>query len=378
MRRVAGFAIIAFLFIGAWSIHRLQTRRLPHIQWESQNKPVGVFHVHSSESHDSKVSVDQIAKTAQGLQLDFVVITDHNAQSAPAMVNNTTLLSFAELSTKHGHVIQLGVPELVTKAEKDSLELGPLLKQRGGSAVIAHPTDPKRPWNGRWRDAGGLEIASVSSAARQIGGISYLGLLPTLAVFPINSRLALAQLYRRDDKALRRWDETLSPEQVGFCGVDAHGRINLRQNLRLWQIHLEDALPEALPKRAHAIVKSLKEGRFYCSAGLFGDSPEFRFTAQKGGNPVGMSGDTISEVHIDELTVTAPAIRFPDSKHGTSIVLFRNGEEILRHNGTLLRYPSPPPGTYRVEVRIPVPKLLFGYTTTPVIYSNKLRVTQKE
>ena len=262
MKTISGLLLLLMLAAGGVG-YRLYNRALPHIPWEPDENAVGVFHVHSDQSHDSALSLNEIAETASGLQIDFVVLTDHNAQAAPVEIKNTTLLSFAELSTKNGHVIQFGVPTLLTKAEKNSLTLGPDLKKRGGAAVIAHPTDIKRPWNGRWRDIGGIEIASSSAAARHLGGPSYLGLLPTLMTFPINSQLALARLYRRDDKALKRWDETSAPHQAGFCGVDAHGRINLRQNLQLWKIHLEEELPKPLIERASTIVNALKEGSVF-------------------------------------------------------------------------------------------------------------------
>ena len=59
-----------------------------------------------------------------------------------------------------------------------------------------------------------------------------------------------------------------------------------------------------------------------------------------------------------------------------TVVLFRNGEEVTRSQGGRLRYADPTPGTYRVEVRLPVPGVLWGYRVLPVIYSNRIRVVE--
>jgi len=72
--------------------------------------------------------------------------------------------------------------------------------------------------------------------------------------------------------------------------------------------------------------------------------------------------------------VRAPTVQFPEAGQRVSIVLFRNGDEVIRHHGKELRYKAPRPGLYRAEVRIPIPNLLFGYRTIPLIYSNRIKL----
>ena len=363
---------------GVWAGKRVESRALPTLQWQESSSPRGVFHVHSEASHDSEVSVATIAQTAAALGLSFVILTDHNNQQAPVEVDGVTLLSFAELSTKNGHVIQFGLPTLLDREQKNSFDIGPMLHKQNASTILAHPTDLKRPWVGRWRDHGGLEIASLSASARRRGGPTYLGLLPGILTWPINRQLALTQLYDRDHKALRRWDETSNPGQVGLCGVDAHGRVDLFSNLQLWQLHLEDPLPVDFEKRSVALQDAIRQGRFFCAAALFGDSPEFVFEAINDQETIASAGDSLRASEVSELLVRAPTVQFPEADQRVSIVLFRNGDEVIRHHGKELRYKAPRPGLYRAEIRMPIPNLLFGYRTIPLIYSNRIKLEASE
>ena len=213
---------------------------------------------------------------------------------------------------------------------------------------------------------------SVSASSRRLAGPLLLGALPAVAAWKLNAPLALAQLYDRDNKALSRWDENPNPQQIGICGVDAHGRIDLRSNLNFWRIYLEVGLPQDPAKQASAIVSAISQGRFHCVASLFGEKPEFHFEAHKGGTTVGSAGDSIPAGELSELVVRAPIIHFPEQGQKLTMILLRNGEEVLRQQGRELKYAYPKPGTYRVEIRVPIPNLLFGYRSVPIIYSNKI------
>ena len=373
---------IALLLIaiscGVFGHYHVSQRQLPAIQWHKENPPQGVFHVHSEASHDSKITVEEIAQVATDMKLDFVVLTNHNSQQPPFNKNKITFLSYAELSTRFGHVIQFGADTLLSQTQRNQMDLGPMLSQNKATAIIAHPTDPKRPWNGRWRDIGGIEIASASASFRKLGGPLFVGLLPSLASYQANKTLALAQLYYRDHKALSRWDENPNPNQIGICGVDAHGRIDLQSNLDLWRLQLEIDLPQKTSQRATAITEAIQQGKFHCVATLFGRKAEFYFEARQDNVTVGTAGDSVPANAIDNLIVQAPMIRFPQKGQQLTMVLMRNGEEVLRQHGRQLSYQRPSPGTYRVEIRIPVPNILIGYRSVPIIYSNKIRVLASE
>src|SRR5690606_12585284 len=127
-------------------------------------------------------------------------------------------------------------------------------------------------WTGRLAGIGGLEIASTSTDAR-VKADPFVGILPGLLALPLNPELALAQLYRRDERSLGIWDDREDPAVIGICGVDAHGWVDAELNFRTWQV-VFDPWPEApVPLDAEALVDRLATGRFACVAGLVADAP---------------------------------------------------------------------------------------------------------
>jgi len=347
-------------------VYVVGSRRLPQFTASLEHHVVGSFHVHSQDSHDSTVSLEAYVQAAQNSNLDFIVLTDHQSQKPQALtLGKVTVLSFAELNSDFGHLIGLGASRQLENNELRSLDIHQRMRQAGGSGIVAHPSDLKRPWVGPWESAGGLEIANLAASARRALGPTYLGLLPALAAWPLNRPLALAQLYDRDDDALARWDALNEASIVGLCGVDAHGWIDLGLNLRSWLVVVEDTLPTG-PTRAAALLAALRRGRFHCVAGLLGHDPEFKFAAQHGGNWVAIAGDSIARNQVDQLVVRSPG--------HSEIVLIRDGSEISRTFGNSLLYADPQPGLYRVEIRANVPRLLLWGRRLPIIYSNRIRV----
>lgn len=348
----------------------------------------GVFHVHSDSSHDGRTPAAEQLAAAGRLGLDFVIFTEHDAQpvhrwpsSGPLAVPGT------EWSTTYGHLIYLGYgePPPPRSESQARLQIGLVdsLRARGALTILAHPESPRRPWTGRLAGIGGLEIASTSTDARVKGDPLY-ALLPGLFALPLNPELALAQLYRRDAAALAIWDGLPDPAVVGMCGTDAHGWIDPKQNFRTWQVVFDpwDEAPDSLT--SEALVDRLASGRFFCLAALLAEgAPDFSFGGVTvAGDPV-VQGATVAAESIAALQVTAP--RLVDQSAGgpdgpndaaptATTVLLRDGTEISSTRTTSLRHDDPAPGTYRVEVRVRVPGVLFGGRDVPALYSNRIRV----
>ena len=354
--------------------YRVRYRSIPVLESSSDAHPIGAFHVHSVSSHDGHASLEEIAADADALGLDFVVVTDHNRQLAgPIQIGHVTVLSYAELSTPFGHVIALGSHELPDVEERERIGVVRRIRDLKGLPIATHPGDPKRPWDGPVAHLGGVEIANLASSARRRGGPIFVGLLSTLLAYPINRDLALAQIYDRDARSLQRWDGESRPDFIGLCGTDAHGRpLPLKDNLRTWVVALESPLPSAPEDRPRAVLMNLVGGRFHCAAGLFGMDPEFDFVAVSGGRRIAVGGGTTYASQIDALEIVSPRT----STDQPTLVLFRNGEEVMRTQESFLRYAAPPIGTYRVEVRLAIPGVLFGYRVIPVIYSNRIRIRE--
>jgi hypothetical protein len=156
-----------------------------------------------------------------------------------------------------------------------------------------------------------------------------------------------------------------------MCGVDSHGRvIDLGLELRGWHTVIDAPMPKNRKDIPAALIEAISRGRFHCVAGLFALDPEFEFLATWGGELAAAPGDTVTTAAVDALETRGPR----STVDTATIVLLRNGQEVARTQGGRLRYRDPTPGTYRVEVRLPIPGVLYGYRVVPVIYSNRIRV----
>jgi predicted metal-dependent phosphoesterase TrpH len=102
------------------------------------------LHVHSEGSYDAKETVDHILEHAQDIGLDAIAITDHNeiekSLEAVEKAEQYDLIGIpgAEISTKDGHLLALGVEELPEKGQP-YMETVEEIREMGGVAVIPHP-----------------------------------------------------------------------------------------------------------------------------------------------------------------------------------------------------------------------------------------------
>ncbi|MEZ4273207.1 MAG: hypothetical protein R3C68_17760 [Myxococcota bacterium] len=360
--------VLLSLCVGGYVYQRMMLRALPSYGALVDGRSQGVFHIHSEASHDSSLSLDEITLAAVQVGLSFVVVTDHNKQLAePVTRNGVLVISAAELSTPFGHVISLGSRQLVSQTDRQLSSIHAAVREVGGVPVLAHPSDVKNPWHGPTTLIGGVEIANIAASVRRHRSFLYFGLLPAVMAWGQNPQLALAQLYDRDVQALRLWDAAEDPGLFGICGVDAHGHIETSNNLRMWKLVLARPNMES-PLRADTVLRDLRQGRFYCQAGLLKGESQFTFFAETvgPGGTVGM-GDFAPE-KISALVVKHRGIQ----PGGSTLVLLRNGQEVLRTRETTLHYPRPVPGVYRVEVLASLAEVFKGVRTVPVIYSNRI------
>lgn len=369
---------------------RVATRDLPRLASGGASAAAagsslrGVFHVHSDSSHDGRTAAREQLAAADRLGLDFVVFAEHNRQPAhPSPEGGPLAVPGTEWSTAFGHLIYLGWPG--PPPEKDArqrLDLVDSLNARGALTILAHPASPRRPWSGRLEGVGGLEIASTSTDAR-VKGDPLIALLPGLFALPLNPELALAQLYRRDTTALALWDDLGDPGVIGMCGTDAHGWIDPELDFQTWQIVLDPWTDAPDPLTPDAVVGRLSTGRFVCVAALLAEgAPGFSFrgvSASGAPLPQGASvaSDSIAALEIRMGRAAGTTAATPTvADTPMAIVLLRDGVEVDRTRGRSLRHADPVPGTYRVEVRVRVPGVLFGGRDVPAIYSNRIGVTR--
>ena len=107
------------------------------------------FHVHSDESYDGREPIELILEHAADIGLDGVVITDHDeiteSRRAAALAPAYGLIGIpgVEVSTRHGHLLAIGVEER-PKPGRPFAETVATVRELGGVAIVPHPFQRSR------------------------------------------------------------------------------------------------------------------------------------------------------------------------------------------------------------------------------------------
>ncbi len=104
------------------------------------------LHVHTTHSRDAFCSVGEAVKAARAKGLDGIAITDHDSIGGHPEAKKLSRDGFfvipgIEVSSADGHILGLGVSELVPRGLPAG-ETVKLIRELGGIAVAAHPFVP--------------------------------------------------------------------------------------------------------------------------------------------------------------------------------------------------------------------------------------------
>lgn len=102
------------------------------------------LHIHSNYSRDASARPEEILRRCRELGLDGLAVTDHNAIEGSlkaysmAADEGLVVVRGVEVSAKEGHVLALGVNQLVQKglSVPETIER---IHAAGGLAIVAHP-----------------------------------------------------------------------------------------------------------------------------------------------------------------------------------------------------------------------------------------------
>jgi hypothetical protein len=341
---------------------------------------VGALHMHSVFS-DGSGKADEIAKTADEVGLDFIILTDHNTLRAlhegyEGWYGNTLLLVGCEINDKlnQNHYLAFNIEETIS-TRLPAIEYVKKVNEAGGIGFLAHPHEkrssmkehPPYPWN-EWKseDFTGIEIWNHMSewmeGLTEENKYNYF-------IHPLKS------IVSPPEETLKIWDELNQKRKVvGIGGIDAHAhKINLLgffevevfpykvlfKSIRTHilteeKINLDE---RNLTKAKTQIYKSLGYGRCFVANYYHGDARGFRFFAESN-KKIYQMGDNIEDFSKVKLRVMLPNI-------SGKIKLLRNGiiiDEVDNYDAEFIVSNS---GAYRVEVFL---------EDKAWIYSNHIRV----
>ncbi|MBS2029663.1 MAG: hypothetical protein JST54_17300 [Deltaproteobacteria bacterium] len=330
----------------------------------------GVYHVHSNRS-DGSGSPDDIAAAAAKAGLDFVVMTDHNRLDPDLLgvKQGVLIIPATEESTNVGHVVSLGATRPLLPAEMER-PLGQI-RRLHGAPVLAHPLNRKMPFIG-WSEqelAIGMEALSYDDLWREaLHAPLSRGLVVGSLELPFNSRLAVAQLIRRPDAALAKWDALRHDARiVQLCAVDAHGWPGYAPVFQAMSMYLDHVTP---PLEPNAVLAALESGHAYCGLDAVAPADGFGFVAMdaKGQPPLGEGEEGETSDRTLRVTLPSPAPK------GAKIKIYRDGVAQAEGQGPELQLSHAVAGDWRVEVWAPLPGAFFDGPDVPWILSNVIRL----
>ena len=355
---------------------------------------VGVVHVHTDAS-DGGGTLEQVLDAANGLGLDFVVLTDHNVRGAPGWEYRDSVLLIVgeEVNTPYGHLLVIGerpvgdrragVMGSVTPSSPESPTDGagsseaPVVEPHEGLRIVAHPTGRPR-WTA-WDDDhfDGIEIWNADTERRND---TFGEWLVAVALLPLRPLAGLYHLLDHPDDALALWDRLQRDRPVfGVCSVDAHHSLPLNRSRTLdlhfpayrhsFQMARQHVLLDAplsgnSAEDGRRILSAIREGRSYCAFDGLADGRGARFTVTSGEERAGIGGSVAWRTGA-EIRIALP----PGGPAEATVRVIRDGEALREESGPSLAIPLPGPGTYRVEV------LLERGERVPWILTNPVRLT---
>lgn len=338
----------------------------------------GVIHVHSTYSDGSR-SIPDIASIAGEVDLDYILMTDHNTLQAKrdgleGWYDGVLVGIGYEINDENdlNHYLAFNLEKEVDNFNNPA-EYVKQVKESNGFGFIAHPDEkrsaikkyPPYPWT-LWESDYFAGIELWNQMSEWMEGLTNFN--KYWRVF--NPRKAIVSPKR---ETLQKWDKVNEKRSVvGIGGVDAHGHI-----YKLWgflgitifrykvlfktiRTHILTNEPLMVSKDykhdLNILYKNLLDCRSFISNYYCGDARGFRFYAQNRKKSAQI-GDKIEFDKHTHLHVNLP--------HTAITHLIRNGKKIEIQKGKDLIFEIVEPGIYRVEVY---------YINRPWIFSNHIRI----
>lgn len=321
----------------------------------------GVIHCHSTESGGSG-SVADIAKAANEVGLDFVVINDANTQKARAEEKyhgSTLVIVGAEIAPEGGNRYLVIGDEPIQGVEKlkdkDPQAVIDEIARQGALGFISDPDSQ-----------GSKRFGRAAKPWTAWDAQNYTGLalwnLTTDWFSQVERDTSTVQDHKEFESALagartetiKRWDQLLQKRKVvGIGEVEAYDlKLDFAgESVQVFpyetalktitnHLLLTKPLDKNPGKAKKQILEALKAGRLYVSFDWWDDPTDFVFEIDNG-KKTALMGEEIAMGEKTELVVTVP--------EEALINVFHNGESIHEEENDEVLIEISQPGVYRVE-----------------------------
>ena len=336
--------------------------------------------------------LNQVIKSAQTAQLDFLSVTDLNVfDKATSLAGyhgnllvmidgeysylNSRLLNIGATTTRHLQGVgrsQVLFADLLSQSHKDA-DLGIL--------ILARPGNPRYKWSGAYPPGlDGIEVINLKDVWQESWAHKRLSFLWSLFVYPFHENLALLRLFEEPVEESNLWDELAQKRKmIGIAGAGAEGKLSFPSYETLFSLVRDHVLlrSEFTGNTASDLEKlsnAIRAGQFYMSLDILGNPKGFNALVRTKSGAIYPMG---SEIKFEEgLTLEVTLPQKPKVPFDT--VIIRNGERMMTSNSQVTQYFVNSPGVYRVLVRvIPTFPLPDGKKWVPWIYTNMFYVQGK-
>jgi len=258
----------------------------------------GNLHIHSRYS-DGAGTVPEIARSAQRIGLDFIIINDHEHMTHDLHLEDegcygdVLVLMGLEIGKRYHHYLAYDLKDMVKSDSSNPQEVIDHVIAQGGFGFLAHPFEKGMPFHEKsiaytWNDlsvAGFTGICIWNFSSRWKERVKS----PFHAMFFL---LFKSQTLKGPDKkTMSFWDDLCREKKVAAVGgSDAHGAgfkwgplsltpLTYDYTLNSINVHIlpETALPKDFTEAKAEIYRALKEGRLFIAHDNLAPAKGFRF-----------------------------------------------------------------------------------------------------